>query len=49
MKNGEGSATVVDADMVHAGKPPASNVHKYAMNVWFGQESSEERVNEGKW
>lgn len=46
----EGDASfVVDGDMVHAGRPPSDGSHKYAMNVWFGYESSEERMQEGKW
>ncbi|KAG7355104.1 2-oxyglutarate/Fe(II) oxygenase [Nitzschia inconspicua] len=40
---------VVDEDMVHAGRPPADGSHKYALNVWFGYESSEQRMQEGKW
>jgi prolyl 4-hydroxylase len=41
---------VVDEDMVHAGKPPAKEgIEKYAMNVWFGQQSIDARVKEGMW
>ena len=41
---------VVDPDMVHAGKPPSiSGVEKYAVNVWFGEGSSINRMSEGKW
>lgn len=41
---------VVDEDMVHAGSPPArEGIEKYAMNVWFGQQSVEERISEGRW
>jgi hypothetical protein len=39
----------VDADMVHMGKPPSKEgIDKYAVNVWFGEESFESRVNEGQ-
>ena len=39
----------VDEDMVHAGKPPSkAGVEKYAVNVWFGIESFDSRVNEGQ-
>jgi prolyl 4-hydroxylase len=41
---------VVDKDMVHAGKPPSKEgIEKYALNVWFGSTSFQERVNEGRW
>ncbi|KAL3918897.1 MAG: hypothetical protein SGILL_004024 [Bacillariaceae sp.] len=43
------SVFVADGDMVHAGKPPADGSHKYAMNVWFGHESSKDRMQEGQW
>jgi len=37
----------VDPDMVHMGKPPASEgVEKYAVNVWFGGESLARRKKE---
>lgn len=39
----------VDADMVHMGKPPSKEgIDKYAVNVWFGEESFGSRVNEGQ-
>jgi 2OG-Fe(II) oxygenase superfamily len=42
--------TVVDEDMVHAGKPPArEGIEKYAMNVWFGHQPVQERIDEGRW
>jgi hypothetical protein len=41
---------VADEDMVHAGKPPSKEgIEKYAINVWFGSTSFEERVKEGVW
>jgi hypothetical protein len=40
----------VDPDMVHMGLPPSKeNVEKYAMNVWFGEESYFNRIASGKW
>ncbi|KAL3915142.1 MAG: hypothetical protein SGARI_008248, partial [Bacillariaceae sp.] len=43
----DSSMLIADEDMVHAGKPPADG-HKYAMNVWFGYESSKDRMKEGR-
>jgi hypothetical protein len=49
VKQGDDGSMTVDEDMVHAGRPPADGSHKYAMNVWFGYESSETRMQEGGW
>jgi 2OG-Fe(II) oxygenase superfamily len=49
VKRDDDGSWVVDEDMVHAGRPPADGSHKYAMNIWFGYESSEERMQEGRW
>jgi hypothetical protein len=45
----DASVLVADEDMVHAGRPPADGSLKYAMNVWFGYQSSKERMQEGQW
>ena len=46
----DNNKNAVDPDMVHAGKPPSiSGVEKYAVNVWFGEDSSINRMSEGKW
>jgi hypothetical protein len=49
VRQGDDGSILVDEDMVHAGRPPAEGSHKYAMNVWFGYESSEARMQEGGW
>jgi prolyl 4-hydroxylase len=41
----DGGGWIVDEDMMHAGKPPAKG-QKYAMNIWFGFESAQQRVGE---
>ena len=44
------SSAEVDPDMVHAGKPPSiDGIEKYAVNVWFGEDLSINRMNEGRW
>jgi hypothetical protein len=49
VKKGDDGSLMVDEDMVHAGRPPTDGSHKYAMNVWFGNKSSEARMQEGGW
>jgi prolyl 4-hydroxylase len=45
--NSKGSE--VDPDMVHMGKPPSKEgVEKYAVNVWFGEESFGNRMAGGE-
>lgn len=39
----------VDEDMVHMGKPPSKEgIEKYAVNVWFGEETFGSRVGDGQ-
>ena len=39
-----------DPDMVHMGKPPSSEgVEKYAVNIWFGEESFDQRKEQAGW
>lgn len=49
VKQGDDDPLIVDEDMVHAGLPPADGSNKYALNVWFGYESSQYRMLEGMW
>jgi prolyl 4-hydroxylase len=50
IKVDDSNNVVADEDMIHAGKPPSKEgIEKYAINVWFGSTSFEERVKEGVW